>query len=81
MCRELCASARGTGRTLPVWLMTAAFTGALAAKATEAGAITLLKKPFDCIEFMNDLERCFSCSPPIPMTSPILSGDNAVNAA
>jgi CheY-like chemotaxis protein len=81
VCRALCETAQAAGRILPIWLMTAAFTGTLAAKATEAGALTLLKKPFDCAQFLKDLERSFIFPSPIEATSIDQGGENRATAA
>ena len=50
VCRSLVAAARDNGRTLPVWLMTGAYTVEAATRAAESGAMALLKKPFDTVE-------------------------------
>lgn len=49
-------SARDRG-SLAVWLMTAAHTVAAAEQARLAGAESLLKKPFDCGAFREELLR------------------------
>jgi CheY-like chemotaxis protein len=66
VCRSLAEVARDSGRALPVWLMTGAWTAAAAAQAAEVGARALLKKPFDSDELVNDLERFFAATLPIP---------------
>jgi len=46
--------------------MTAAYTSAATTQATEAGAITLLKKPFDHDDFLVTLERYCGGELPLP---------------
>lgn len=70
VCQSLVSTARESGRALPVWLMTGAFTTAAAAKAAEVGAMALLKKPFECAELIRDFERCFAGSLPVPAPPP-----------
>jgi two-component system response regulator MprA len=53
--RAIKAEAAKVGRTLPVWVMTAAHTAAAAEQARLAGAEELLKKPFDTAAFRSDL--------------------------
>lgn len=48
--------ARLAQRDLIFWMMTGAYTTATATKAIQAGAVTLLAKPFDCIELLRQLE-------------------------
>lgn len=81
VCRALLAAAKENGRELPIWLMTGAYTPTAAAKATELGAMTLLKKPFDTTELIKDLERFFAGALPMPAVVPIRSLDNSSNAA
>lgn len=57
-------------RDLIFWLMTGAYTTSAATKAVQAGAVTLLAKPFDCIELLRQLEglieaRAHPAPPPI----------------
>lgn len=56
VCRILQADARETGRKFAVWMMTGARTPQLTKAAIEAGALTLLAKPFD----FEDLFRQFA---------------------
>lgn len=77
VCRSLGATARDSGRALPVWLMTGAYTAAAAAKAAEVGAMTLLKKPFDSVELIKDLERYFAGRIPAPAAEPTPSAGEA----
>jgi CheY-like chemotaxis protein len=58
-CAELITQTRVQGRTLPVWLMSAAATGAAKNRAVEVGAVALLSKPFDCAEFISGMEAHF----------------------
>lgn len=55
-CAALIAHTREQGRSMPVWLMSAAVTNAAKIRAAEVGAVTLLSKPFDCAEFISDVE-------------------------
>ena len=47
VCRELRAQAKANGRKLPVWMMTGAFSINSETNAANAGAVCLLRKPFD----------------------------------
>lgn len=59
VCRELRARAAAAGREIAVWVMTAAPTTEIAKKCAEAGAVALLRKPFDCEELIRAIEaRC-----------------------
>ena len=60
ICRSLCAFAKDRGRALPVWIMTGAFTTITATKAVEAGAVCLLKKPFDFGALLSELDERFT---------------------
>lgn len=80
VCSSLAAAARETGRPLPVWLMTGAYTTA-AAKAEEVGAVALLKKPFDSSELVKDMERCFAVTLSIPTPMTATGVDKSTNAA
>ena len=60
VCSSLCAFAVERGRALPVWIMTGAFTTAAATRAVEAGAVRLLKKPFDFGALLDELEKGFA---------------------
>jgi len=68
VCRELRAHAVQTGRPLPIWMMTGARTPEVTKSALEAGALTLLAKPFD----FSDLFRRFdeALGPVVPPTPP-----------
>lgn len=66
--RERAIAARSDAR---VWMMTAAHTSAMVTKAAEAGAIELLKKPFDCEAFLQAVEDyCGGRRPLPPMVPP-----------
>lgn len=80
-CQSLRAVARENGRALPVWLMTGAFTTAAAAKATEVGAIALIKKPFDCEELMRDMEGRFTSVVPTAPSPEAPRADQVPHAA
>lgn len=72
-CTALIAQACEQGRTLPVWLMTAASSSAARSRALEVGAVTLLGKPFDCDEFVSCIEKHFAAplTGPRPLSSPV----------
>ena len=57
VCRSLRERVIASGRDVPVFIMTASYTSFAVSKATEAGAVALLKKPFDYDEFLKALER------------------------
>lgn len=57
VCRTLRERAIARGGDLPVWIMTAAASGNLQNKLEAAGAIGLLRKPFDYPEFFAAVER------------------------
>ena len=60
LCRRLCEQAQGENRRLPVWIMTAAPTTQAAEAARSDGAEALLRKPFDCPAFREELLRSLS---------------------
>lgn len=66
LCRALRRQAIANGTDIPVWIMTAAAVPALAAKALEAGAVCVLRKPFDPDEFMAAVEEICSGTKPFP---------------
>lgn len=47
MCRALIQIAQEKGRSLPVWMMTGAYCEEITAHAVKAGALGVLRKPFD----------------------------------
>lgn len=61
--RALKDHAAKVGRGLPVWVMTAAPTVAAVEQARLAGAEALLKKPFDCGVFREELLRRLTVGP------------------
>lgn len=61
--RVLKDRATKSGRLLPVWVMTAAHSAAAAEHARVAGAEALLKKPFDCGSFRDELIRLLAAGP------------------
>lgn len=66
VCRTLRQRGTERGQNLPVWIMTAAFTASAEKSAKEAGAVTLLKKPFDCVALVRDIKLCLEEKMPIP---------------
>lgn len=79
LCRALRERATAAGRDVPVFMMTAVHTSVASKAALQAGAVTLLKKPFDCDEFLSALERYCSGELPLPglPVSPPLDGDTS----
>jgi len=68
LCRKLRQCAADQGRDLPVWMMTAAHTNSAVLAAQQAGAIALLKKPFECSELLRQMESAVSghlATPPL----------------
>lgn len=66
VCRRLREQAAAAGRSLAVWMMTGARTPELSKRAVEAGAVTLLGKPFDLPELFRRIEEHLSASAPRP---------------
>lgn len=60
LCRRLCEQAQCENRRLPVWIMTAAPTAQAGDAARSHGAVALLRKPFDCPAFREELLRSLS---------------------
>ena len=56
VCRELHAIAQANGRRIPVWLITGAYSTEIAALGKEAGAVAVLRKPFDLSTLCQELE-------------------------
>lgn len=56
VCRRLIAHAAETHHPVVVWLMTAVHTADAARLALDAGAVGLLKKPFDWLELCRAIE-------------------------
>ena len=81
VCRSLAAATRDSGRTLPVWLMTGAYTAVAATRAAESGAMALLKKPFDTVELSREFESYFAGTRRIPIATPAPGGGESSNAA
>lgn len=78
LCRALRERGLAAGQDIPVFMMTAVHTPVALKAALEAGAVTLLKKPFDCDEFLSAVERY--CSGELPLPGPPAAppaGDNA----
>lgn len=67
VCRELRAYAVQNGRPLPIWMMTGARTPEVAKSALEAGALTLLAKPFDFADLFRQFDETLGpVAPPTP---------------
>lgn len=57
VCRLLVAKAAARGRPLAVWMITGARTPELLKKSVEAGAVTLLGKPFNIPELFQQFDE------------------------
>jgi CheY-like chemotaxis protein len=73
-CARLQASAKALGRSIRVWFMSGAFSGALKQRSFELGALGLFSKPFDPLALSKRLEEGFSPlptpTPPEPIANP-----------
>jgi two-component system OmpR family response regulator len=56
VCRELQSIGQAQGRRIPVWLMTGAYSSDVASLGKEAGAVAVLRKPFDLSTLCQELE-------------------------
>jgi len=63
VCRALAAQAKAVGRTLAIWMITGARTAELTRASLEAGALTLLAKPFEFEELTREFDQQFGVSP------------------
>lgn len=81
VCRLLCERARASGRRLSVWMMTGARTPELTKRALEAGAVSLLGKPFDFPELYRLFDDYFATITPPPPVPPSSSGENSAPAS
>jgi CheY-like chemotaxis protein len=73
VCRQLHAIAQANGRRIPVWLITGAYSSDVAALGKEAGAVAVLRKPFDLSTLCQELEaqwQADSGTPPGSATLP-----------
>lgn len=78
VCRRLIGQCAETHRPIALWLMTAAYTAELARIAVEAGAIGLLKKPFDSVALCRQIEEGAHCAIlPFESNSPHAPGSHA----
>jgi CheY-like chemotaxis protein len=68
--RRLRERAAAKSQNLPIWMMTAAYTAAAVTAAKQAGAITLLKKPFDTVELLREMELAVTGQLPVPPFTP-----------
>lgn len=66
VCERLRAQARAAGRAIAVWVMTGARSPEVAKRATAAGAVTLLGKPFDLPDLFRRFEEYFAAQRPRP---------------
>lgn len=74
LCRALREHAITRGTEYPVWIMTAAPVLAALPKAIEEGAVSVLRKPFDCDEFFHSLDEYCSGAKAVPALAPRTSG-------
>ncbi len=77
VCRQILAHAAHTQRPIRVWLMAAAYTDALSKRGLEAGAVALLKKPFDWRALANEIEAVNVTAPAPPSCFPAPSAHAA----
>lgn len=69
-CRALRAAVAEQGRSIAVWMMTGARTLELTKAAIEAGALTLLAKPFDFAELFRQFDEQLGGPPDPPKPAP-----------
>ncbi len=68
VCRTLLAQAAAKGRKMSVWMMTGARTPELIRMSVEAGALTLLAKPFELVELFRQFDEAMGPQePPTPL--------------
>lgn len=70
LCRALRERSIAAGRKLPIWIMTAGYVPSITTMAAQAGALAVLKKPFDCDELLKEVERYCAGELPIPPLLP-----------
>lgn len=70
VCRSILAHAAERNRSIRVWMMAAAYTEEAAKLCVEAGAMTLLKKPFDCEALAREIESPAPAGPSCPTAAP-----------
>lgn len=70
VCRALRAHAADNGRTIAVWMMTGARTPDLVKAASDAGAITLLAKPFNLADLFRQFDEKLGGPPEAPKPPP-----------
>jgi CheY-like chemotaxis protein len=61
-CEELIGIARARQQPFPAWLMTGAYSAMVEARATEAGLVGVLKKPFKFAQLCEGFEECWAKS-------------------
>src|SRR5262245_26834569 len=74
LCRTLIAQAKEAGHALVVWMITGARTAELTKASLEAGALTLLAKPFEHGELYQQFDQQFEGKPgepPAASASPV----------
>ena len=67
VCRRVLAHAAETHCPIRVWLMTASYSTESALKVAEAGALGLLRKPFEWPTLRETIERSLDAAPPAPL--------------
>jgi CheY-like chemotaxis protein len=74
-CTQLRAQQNEAGRDIPVWIMTGVMRPALTRKATAAGAVLVLRKPFPieevCAQIEGEFEKRASGAPPTTGAAPV----------
>jgi CheY-like chemotaxis protein len=71
-CTALLTHAHENARVLPVWLMTGGFTREAEKRAVEVGALALLSKPFEILDFVSSLEkRCADPAAQVDAPNPV----------
>jgi CheY-like chemotaxis protein len=73
VCRELQSMAQAQGRRIPVWLMTGAYSSDVATLGKEAGAVAVLRKPFDLSTLCEELEAQWTMGDAVAVPTPSAS--------
>lgn len=79
VCRAMLAQAAAKRRPLTVWMITGARTPDLLRKSVEAGAVTLLGKPFNIPELFQQFDE--KIGPPEPANEPAIAAESAPKPA
>jgi CheY-like chemotaxis protein len=68
-CAQLRALAQKEGKDIPVWIMTGGMRPGMARRAAAAGALLVVRKPFNVVDVCNQIQQEFearSSRPPMP---------------